>query len=53
MFCQNFLSPRVGRCAVIAFQHGICGFLNELPNDFRFKILGNWEVSEKCLNSIE
>ena len=34
---------------IATYKHGIY----ELPNDLRLRILGNWEMSRKCLNSIE
>ena len=50
MFCQIFLSPQVKRCAIITHKHGIYQLPHELPNGLRFRILGNQEVSGKCLN---
>ena len=50
---QIFLSPQVKRCAVITCKHGIYELPQELLNDLRFRILGNWEISGKCLNFIE
>ena len=39
MFYQIFLSPRVKRLAIIT--DGIYELPDELPNDFRLRILGN------------
>ena len=41
MFYQIFLSPKVKRCAIITYKHGIYEFPHELPNDLRLRILGN------------
>ena len=49
MFYQIFPSPQVKRCAIITYEHGIY----EWPNDLSLRILGNSEISEKCLNLIE
>ena len=53
MFYQIFLSPQVKRWSIITYNHGIYELPHELPNDLRFRILGNQEISEKCLNLIE
>ena len=53
MFYQIFLSPQVKRNAIITYEHGINEFPHELPNDLRLRMLGNWEISGKCLNPIE
>ena len=53
MFYQIFLSPEVKRWKIITYKHGIYKFPYELPNDLRFKILGNWEISGKYQNFIE
>ena len=53
MFYQLFLSPQVKRCAIITYEHGIYELPQELPNDGRLRILGNWEISRNCLNPIE
>ena len=34
-------------------KHGINEFLHELPNELRFRILGNYKKSEKSLYFIE
>ena len=40
-------------CAIITYKHGIYELPHELPNDLRLRILGNSELSGKCLNFIE
>ena len=41
MFYQILLSPQEKQCAIITNKHGIYELPNELPNDFRLRILGN------------
>ena len=41
MFCQIFLSPQVKRCSIITYKYGMYELPQELPNDLRFRILGN------------
>ena len=41
MFYQIFLLPQVKWCAIITNKHGIYEWPHELPNDLRFRILGN------------
>ena len=53
MFYQIFLSLQVKRWTIITYKHGIYELPQELPNDLRLRILGNLEISEKCLNVIE
>ena len=53
MFSQIFLSPQVKRGTIITYKHAIHELPNELPNNLRLRILGNQEISEKCLSSIE
>ena len=53
MFCQNFLSPQVKRCAITTYEHGVYELPQGLPNDFGFSTLGNQERSGECLNFIE
>ena len=53
MFYQVFLSPKVKRCAIITYKHGIYELPHEYPNDLRLMILGNLEISGKGLNFIE
>ena len=53
MFYQIFLSPQVKRCAIITYKHGIYELPHEFPNDLRYRILENYEISGKCLNFIE
>ena len=50
MFYQIFLSPHVERCAITTYKHELP---HELPNDLRLRILGNEEISGKCLNFTE
>ena len=45
MFHKIFLSPQVKRIVIISNKHGIYELPNELPNDFRVRILGNQEMS--------
>ena len=40
-------------CAIITYKHGIYELPHGLPNDLRLRILGNFEISENCLNFIE
>ena len=53
IFYQVFLSPQVKRCAIITYIHGIYELQHELSNDLTLTILGNYEISGNCLNSIE
>ena len=53
MFYPIFFSPQLKRCAIIAYKHGIYKLPHELLNDLGLKILGNYEMSGKCLNFIE
>ena len=46
MFYQVFFSPQVKRCAIIAYKHDIYELRHELPNDLRFRVLGNFEILE-------
>ena len=48
MFYQMLFSPKMKRCAIITYKHCIY----QLPNDLRLRILGNEEISGKCLNFI-
>ena len=41
MFYQIFLSPEVKRWAIITYKYGIYELPHELPNDSRFRKLGN------------
>ena len=49
MFYQIFVSPQVKRWAIITYKHGVYELPHELRNDFRLRILGNKEISGKCL----
>ena len=53
MCYQIFLSPQVKRCAIITDEHVIHELSQALPKDLRLTILGNREISGKCLNFIE
>ena len=53
MFYQIILSQQVKRWAIITYKHGIYELPHELLNDLRVRILGNEEISGKCLNFIE
>ena len=53
MFYKIFLSPQVKRYAIITDKHGIYELPRGLPNNLRLRILGNQEISGKCLNLIE
>ena len=33
MFCQIFIPPKVKRCAIITYEHGIYELPHEWPND--------------------
>ena len=50
MLYQILLSPQVKRWAFITYKHGLYELRHELPNDLRLRILGKYEISEKCLN---
>ena len=52
-FLTFFLSPQEKRWAIITYKHGIYELPHELPNDWRFRILGNWKIPGQCLKSIE
>ena len=53
MFYQIFLSPQAKRIVIISNKHSIQKLPQELPNDLRPTILGNYEGSEKSQNFIE
>ena len=53
MFYQIFLSPQVKQYAIINYEHGTYELPNELPNDLRLSIVGNYEILGKRLNFIE
>ena len=40
------------RCEIITYKRDIYELPDELPNDLRLRILGNYEISGKCLNPI-
>ena len=49
MFYQIFLSPKVKRCAIITYKHGIYELPQELRNDLR---LENMKISKMKILSI-
>ena len=53
MFHQIFLLSQVKRRAIITYKRGIYELPHELLNNLRLRILGNEEISGKCLNFIE
>ena len=50
---QIFLSPEVKRSVIISNKYAIYELPQELPNDLRLRILGNWETSRKPQNFIK
>ena len=46
-------SPQVKRFAIITYKHGIYELAYEMLSDLRCRILGNLEISGKCINPIE
>ena len=53
MVYQILYSPLVERRAIITYKHGIYELPDELPNDLRFRVLGNKEILVNCLNFME
>ena len=53
IFYQIFFSPQVKRSMIVSNKHSICKLPHELPNNFRVRILPNWESSGKSQNFIE
>ena len=53
MFYQISLSLIVKQYQIITYKHGVCELPHELSNDLRLRILGNKEISEKCLNFLK
>ena len=53
MFYQILLSPEVKPWAIITYKHGMYELPHELLNNLRLTILGNLEISERCLNFLE
>ena len=46
-----FYSQRLeGSGFLVTYTHGIYDLPHELPNDLRFRIVENYEISGKCLN---
>ena len=41
MYQQILFLPQVQRSMSISNKHGIFEFFHELPNEFRFRIIGN------------
>ena len=52
MFNQIFFSPQVKGWGIITYKLGIYELPYEFTNDVRLTVLGNKEISEKCLNFI-
>ena len=50
MFYQIFFLPQVKRSVITTYKHGIYDLPHELRNGLRLRILGNYEISGKCLN---
>ena len=53
MFHQIFLSPQAKQCMIITYKQGINELPHKLLKDLRLRILGNYNICGKCLNSIE
>ena len=53
IFDQIFLSPQVKRSVIISNKHGIYELPHELSNNWRLRVLGNYEISGKSQNLIE
>ena len=53
IFYQILLSPKMKRCTIITYRHGIYELPHELPKDLKLRILGNWEILAKCLHCIK
>ena len=53
MFCQDFFSLQVKQSAIIFYKYAIYDLPNDLPNDFRFRVLENSKMSGKSQNVIE
>ena len=53
MLYQVFLAPQVKQWVIITYKHGIYELPHELLNDVRLRILGIYEISEKCQNLIK
>ena len=47
---QKVREPEVKRIVIISHKHRIHEFSHELPNDFSFRTLGNYEISRRCQN---
>ena len=48
-----FISPQMKPCVIITYKGGIYELHHELPNELRFRPLGNVEISGKYPNFIE
>ena len=46
----NLRLPQVKRDVIIAHKRGTYELPHELPNGLRLRILGNQEISGKCVN---
>ena len=53
MFYQILLSPQVKGWVIITYKNGIYELPHQLPNNLRLRMLGNEEISGKCLNFTE
>ena len=53
MFYQIYVSPQVKEWTIISYKHGMYELPNELPNNLRLRILGNYKISGKCLTPVE
>ena len=53
IFDQIFLSPQVKRSVIISNKHGIYELPHEFSNNWRLRVLGNYEISGKSQNLIE
>ena len=53
MFYQIFISPQVKQSAIISNKQGVYELPNELPNDWRLRILGKKEKSGESPNLLE
>ena len=53
MYYQIFLPPQTKKSVIIRIKHGIYELTQELFNEIRLRILGNWKGSEKSQNFIK
>ena len=47
MFYQIFFLSQVKRCAIITYKYCIYELLQELLNDLRLRVLGNYKILQK------